>query len=123
MIAKKISLALVVAALVVIGISSIKVTATNDKSLTGAWIATVNAEGFPPFKTLLNCNDDGTLLFSQAALIAGPGGTIVYSNGHGAWEKIRSGQFAFKFAGLIHDTSGLPKGASKSMEPYTLTER
>lgn len=106
MTAKRTALALIIATFVAIPIWSAKVKATNDKSLTGAWTLTTTIDGVPPFKVLLNCNDDGTLLFSQASLVATPGGTVVYSNGHGAWEKVRSGEFAFKFVGLIHDQNG-----------------
>lgn len=111
MISKRTALVLIIAALVAIPIWSSNVKATNDKSLTGAWTLTTTIEGFPPFKVLLNANADGTLLFSQATLVANPGGVVVYSNGHGAWEKIRSGEFAFKFVGLIHSQTGIEIGS------------
>ncbi len=114
MIAKRIALALIIAAFVAIPMSSVNVKATNDKSLTGSWNGTVSTPFFS-FKFLMTANQDGGLLVSQAPLGPGapPNGHTVYTLGHGEWDKTRSGEFSFTFVALIHDENATFLGTAK----------
>jgi hypothetical protein len=108
MISKRIALALIIAAFVAIPMS-VNVRATNNKSLVGSWNGTVSTPFFS-FKYLMTCTDDGGLIVSQAPLTPGP---VVYTAGHGEWDKTRSGEFTFGFVALRHDANATFLGTSK----------
>ena len=132
MIAKRIILALIVAALVAIPItigraqqgqndnggsmeaSRVKAMA-KMKVLTGSWVATITAPGMPGFKALITFTDDGGMLVSQATIVPFPPpiGRAVFSAGHGEWDKVKSGEFSFKFVALIHNENAVFLGTSE----------
>jgi len=128
MIAKRMILGLIVAALVAIpttagagpnddtGVNANKVGVNAKmKVLTGSWIFTLTAPGMPPFKSLFTFTDDGALITTGAFIVpfGPPIGTVVFSAGQGEWDKVRNGEFAFTFVALIHDQNGQFVGTSK----------
>jgi hypothetical protein len=130
MIAKRMILALVVAALVAIpvttagagpnddgtGVKTSKVSVNAKmKVLTGSWIFTLTAPGMPPFKSLFTFIEDGGLVTTGAFLVPFPPpvGRAVFSAGHGEWDKIRNGEFSFTFVVLIHTEDAVLIATSK----------
>ena len=102
MIVKRIALVLIIAAFVAIPMSALNVKATNDKSVVGSWIGTVGTPFFS-FKFLMTFSDDGGLIVSQSPIT--PDGSV-FTAGHGEWNKIRSGEFAFTFLILRYNATG-----------------
>lgn len=128
--AKRIVLALIIAALVAIPITTTGVAQNDDsapatsskvsanakmKVLTGSWIFTLTSPGMPPFKSLFTFTEDGGLLTTGAVIVPFPPpiGRAVFSAGHGEWTKIRSGEFSFTFVVLIHDESATLVASSR----------
>lgn len=130
MIAKRMILALIVAALAAFPITTVGAGPNSDsdgvqankvsvntkmKVLTGSWGFTLTAPGMPPFKSLFTFTDDGSLITTGAFIVpfGPPIGVAVFSAGHGEWDKIRNGEFAFTFVVLIHDQNAQFLGTSK----------
>ena len=128
--AKRIVLALIIAALVAIPVTTSSAAQNNDsapaklskvsvnakmKVLTGSWIFTLTAPGMPPFKSLFTFTEDGGLLTTGAVIVPFPPpiGRAVFSAGHGEWTKIRIGEFSFTFVALIHNEDAILVGTSK----------
>jgi len=131
MIAKRVFLILVIAALAVspitIGhaqqgaddnaasIEAAKVkNAANLRFLTGSWVFTITAPGMPPFNSLFTFNEDGGLVSSGAVIVPFPPpiGRAIFSASHGEWQRIKNGEFAFTFVTLIHNEDAVLVGTS-----------
>jgi hypothetical protein len=93
------------------------ISAKVDKvrAMADSWIATINAPGFPPFKTLMTFTEDGGLMVSQAAIVPWPipNGCAIFSAGHGEWGRTKDGQFSIAFVALIHDKDADFLGTAK----------
>jgi hypothetical protein len=78
------------------------------KVLEGSWLgtATFTTPFTFSFKFLATFNQDGALVVSQAPYIQRPTGTTTWTSGHGEWEMISKGKFAFTFLALVHDAAG-----------------
>lgn len=78
------------------------------KVLEGSWLGTATfTVPFPfSFKFLITFNEDGGLVSTQAPYIQRPFGTTTWSGAHGEWEMVSKGKFAFTFLALVHDTAG-----------------
>lgn len=130
MIAKRMILALIVAALVAIPVTTFGAGPSDDgtgvkaskvsvnakmKVLTGSWIFTLTAPGMPPFKSLFTFTDDGGLVTTGALIVPFPPpiGRAVFSAGHGEWDNVKNGEFAIAFIALIHNEDAVLVATSK----------
>lgn len=80
--------------------------------LTGAWLVDVTPQGQgapPPFKALASFHSDGTLVETESDTLIPP----FITPGHGVWEKVRNGVFAFKILFLTFDGQGNFTGTAK----------
>lgn len=93
--------------------------------LVGSWLVTYDVEAFGmPIPILLSFGRDGVMIEtdSPAPTPVGPLGTLILSNGHGAWVLTRKHTFAYLYRKLIYREDGLtPFGTTKTQATGTLS--
>jgi hypothetical protein len=87
--------------------------------LVGSWLVTYDVEAFGVvIPILLSFGRDGVVIEtdSPAPTPVGPLGTLILSNGHGAWQpRAEKGTFAYLYRKLIYQQDGLtPFGTTKT---------
>ena len=87
--------------------------------LVGSWLVTYDVEAFGVvIPILLSFGRDGVMIEtdSPAPTPVGPLGTLILSNGHGAWKPVAGkGTFAYLYRKLIYQQDGLtPFGTTKT---------
>ena len=94
--------------------------------LVGSWLVTYDVEAFGVvIPILLSFGRDGVMIEtdSPAPTPVGPLGTLVLSNGHGAWQpRAGKGTFAYLYRKLIYQQDGLtPFGTTKTQATGTIS--
>ena len=86
--------------------------------LVGSWLVTYDVEAFGVvIPILLSFGRDGVMIEtdSPAPTPVGPLGTLILSNGHGAWKDGGERTFAYLYRKLIYQQDGLtPFGTTKT---------
>jgi hypothetical protein len=111
---------------VLVGIGSVSAVAAQSHPsghgrhlLVGSWLVTYDVEAFGVvIPLLLSFGRDGVVIEtdSPAPTPVGPLGTLILSNGHGAWKPgAGKGTFAYLYRKLIYQQDGLtPFGTTKT---------
>jgi hypothetical protein len=94
--------------------------------LVGSWLVTYDVEAFGVvIPLLLSFGRDGVVIEtdSPAPTPVGPLGTLILSNGHGAWQpRAEQGTFAYLYRKLIYQQDGLtPFGTTKTQATGTIS--
>ena len=94
--------------------------------LVGSWLVTYDVEAFGVvIPILLSFGRDGVVIEtdSPAPTPVGPLGTLILSNGHGAWQpRAEEGGFAYLYRKLIYQQDGLtPFGTTKTQATGTIS--
>jgi hypothetical protein len=122
---------LLVSALVGLGSASAVVAQSHPSGhgrhpLVGSWLVTYDVEAFGVvIPILLSFGRDGVVIEtdSPAPTPVGPLGTLILSNGHGAWQpRAEQGTFAYLYRKLIYQQDGLtPFGTTKTQATGTIS--
>ena len=125
------TICLVVSALV--GLGSVSAVAAQSPPsghgrypLVGSWLVTYDVEAFGVvIPLLLSFGRDGVVIEtdSPAPTPVGPLGTLILSNGHGAWKPTSgSGKFAYLYRKIIYQKDGLtPFGTTRTQAEGTVS--
>ena len=94
--------------------------------LVGSWLVTYDVEAFGVvIPILLSFGRDGVMIEtdSPAPTPVGALGTLILSNGHGAWEPTaRKGTFAYLYRKLVYQQDGFtPFGTTKTQATGTIS--
>ena len=94
--------------------------------LVGSWLVTYDVEAFGVvIPLLLSFGRDGVMIESDspAPTQVGPLGTLILSNGHGAWKLMAGkGAFAYLYRKLIYQQDGFtPFGTTKTQATGTIS--
>ena len=94
--------------------------------LVGSWLVTYDVEAFGVvIPILLSFGRDGVMTEtdSPAPTQVGPLGTLILSNGHGAWKPLAGhGTFAYLYRKLIYQQDGFtPFGTTKTQATGTIS--
>lgn len=92
--------------------------APGRQHLVGSWLVTYDVEAFgTPIPILLSFGRDGVMLETDtpAPTPVGPLGTLILSNGHGAWVAAQGHTFRYLYRKLIYREDGLtPFGTTRT---------
>jgi hypothetical protein len=117
----------------VVGIGSVSSAAAQSPPsghgrhpLVGSWLVTYDVEAFGVvIPILLSFGRDGVMIEtdSPAPTQVGPLGTLILSNGHGAWKPMAGeGTFAYLYRKLIYQQDGFtPFGTTKTQATGTIS--
>jgi hypothetical protein len=85
--------------------------------LVGSWLVTYDVQAFGVLMPLLlSCGHNGVMIETEspAPTPVGNLGILMLSNGHGAWESTRAGEFAYLYRKLIYQQAGFtPFGTTR----------
>lgn len=97
----------------------------DANQLTGSWLTTYQIAVFGGnVPILFSFNGDGTLIESDSPLpnpFGGSIGTVILSNGHGAWKRTGEKTFAFTYKKQVFHTDGSSYGVVQTNGTVTLS--
>jgi hypothetical protein len=102
-----------------------QLTSHNLHQPIGSWLVTYDVPAFfVPIPILLSFGRDGVMIEtdSPAPTPVGNLGTLILSNGHGAWEPKKGGEFAYLYRKLIYKEDGFtPFGTTRTTATGTVS--
>jgi hypothetical protein len=107
------------------GESPPQLTSPNRHQPVGSWLVTYDVPAFlVPIPILLSFGRDGVMIEtdSPAPTPVGSLGTLILSNGHGAWKPNKGSEFAYLYRKLIYEEDGLtPFGTTRTSATGTIS--